>query len=368
MALIAVLGDTHFGVRGDSSIFLEYQEKFYRQVFFPTIDARGVSDIIHVGDVFDRRKFINFATLSAARQMFFDPLRQRPHLHTHITLGNHDAFFRETFDITALEELLQNDRAFTLYTHPTEVLIGGRTVLMLPWICDVNRARSVELIQESAAGLVCGHLECAGFESDRGRIQEQGMDAAALQRFALVLTGHYHHASRMGSVQYLGAPYEMTWADYQSPKGFWLLDTETLALERILNPYRMFYRLSYDDSGADGSYAQKYVATIKAQAAVLKQSYVKLSVKAKQQPHWFDLVLDALTKVEPLDIVVVEDALLTPSETDDVAVPVSLNTASLIDAYLQQAVLRDADHAVIRTLMLTLFQEAVDLTNAVDAS
>ena len=57
---ICLLGDTHFGVRNDSKAFHAYYEKFYQQTFFPILEERGVRTIIQLGDLFDRRKYINF--------------------------------------------------------------------------------------------------------------------------------------------------------------------------------------------------------------------------------------------------------------------------------------------------------------------
>ena len=34
---IALLNDTHFGCRNDSPHFVQYQERFYNEVFFPYI-------------------------------------------------------------------------------------------------------------------------------------------------------------------------------------------------------------------------------------------------------------------------------------------------------------------------------------------
>ncbi len=373
MSVIAVLGDTHFGTRGDSSIFLQNQETFYREVFFPTLDERQITTVVHVGDVFDRRKFVNFSVLNATRRMFIDPLRQRARtrgLHTHVVLGNHDMFFKESFEVTALQELLGIDPAFTLYTQPTDVSLEGRTVLMLPWICEATQQNSLTALQQSSADLVFGHLECAGIEMDRGRLQETGMDVGDLHRFELVLTGHYHHASRTQNVQYLGAPYEMTWADYNSPKGFWILDTNTLALERILNPHRMFYRFGYDDAGKDGDYVTKWVEGIRTNAATFRSAYVKLVVRTKQNPHGFDLIVDAFSKTEPSDISVVEDVLVTSGEAEAVSgeIPLSLDTPNLIDAFLKQAVLRDGEYEPTRAIMMTLFRTATEVTNEVDAA
>ena len=39
-------GDQHFGVRNNSQIFLEYQLKFYEDIFFPALEEYDVLDII----------------------------------------------------------------------------------------------------------------------------------------------------------------------------------------------------------------------------------------------------------------------------------------------------------------------------------
>ena len=61
---IGLITDTHFGARNDSLIFSDFFRKFYENVFFPTLKERGITDVIHLGDVVDRRKFINYKTLN----------------------------------------------------------------------------------------------------------------------------------------------------------------------------------------------------------------------------------------------------------------------------------------------------------------
>ena len=64
---IAILNDTHFGVRNDSEAFRNYQLRFYNEIFFPYIEKNNITTLIHLGDVVDRRKFINFQTASIFR-------------------------------------------------------------------------------------------------------------------------------------------------------------------------------------------------------------------------------------------------------------------------------------------------------------
>jgi metallophosphoesterase superfamily enzyme len=57
---LAILNDTHAGVRNSSEIFIEYQRRFYEEVFFPYCNENGIKQIIHLGDYYENRKFINF--------------------------------------------------------------------------------------------------------------------------------------------------------------------------------------------------------------------------------------------------------------------------------------------------------------------
>ena len=64
---IALLNDTHFGARNDSPAFLDYFMRFYDEIFFPYLQEHNIKTLIHLGDVVDRRKFINFKTAHTFR-------------------------------------------------------------------------------------------------------------------------------------------------------------------------------------------------------------------------------------------------------------------------------------------------------------
>ena len=77
MSKFIVLGDTHFGARGDSLKFHAYMEKFYTEFLFPYMKENNIKGIYQLGDLFDRRKFINFNTLAECKRYFFDYLHQK---------------------------------------------------------------------------------------------------------------------------------------------------------------------------------------------------------------------------------------------------------------------------------------------------
>ena len=60
---IALITDTHYGARKGSKIFHDYFQKFYDDIFFPTIKERKINNVIHLGDSFDNRKSIELYKL-----------------------------------------------------------------------------------------------------------------------------------------------------------------------------------------------------------------------------------------------------------------------------------------------------------------
>ena len=78
---IALLNDTHFGCRNDSPAFIEYQNKFYNELFFPYLQQYNIKSLIHLGDVVDRRKFINHNTAHNFKKVFWNRLDEYHRLH-----------------------------------------------------------------------------------------------------------------------------------------------------------------------------------------------------------------------------------------------------------------------------------------------
>ena len=70
---VAIITDMHLGVRGDSKVFLDHQEKFFNEVFFPHLDEHNIKTVLDLGDTFDRRKYINYVTLDRACLLYTSP-------------------------------------------------------------------------------------------------------------------------------------------------------------------------------------------------------------------------------------------------------------------------------------------------------
>ena len=102
---ILLITDQHFGVRNDNQHFIDHYRRFYGKVVIPFIDAYNIDTVIALGDTFDKRRSINFMSLEAAKDMWFDPLAER-NVRMHMLVGNHDIYYKNTLRINAPAELL----------------------------------------------------------------------------------------------------------------------------------------------------------------------------------------------------------------------------------------------------------------------
>src|SRR5210317_471141 len=182
---IALLNDTHFGVRNDSQAFRNYQLRFYNEIFFPYLKENNIKTLVHLGDVVDRRKFINFQTASVFKKHFWDRLYKEK-IDTHIIIGNHDTYYKNTNEVNAIENLYTSFDGVNepfIYTGPKEVELGGCNILFLPWMCDDNIEESIHALDSATASVVMGHLEIKGFEMQKGMINDQGLEKNQFKRF-----------------------------------------------------------------------------------------------------------------------------------------------------------------------------------------
>ena len=93
-----------------------------------------------------------------------------------------------------------------------------------------------------------GHLELNGFAVNNMVTMDHGTPADIFKGFERVYSGHFHTRSHQEDIHYLGNPYELYWHDVEETKGFHFFDTETLEHTPIDNPYRMFYKIVYEDT------------------------------------------------------------------------------------------------------------------------
>ena len=126
---ILLITDQHFGVRNDNPSFIDHYRKFYKDVVLPFVDAHKIDTVIALGDTFDKRRSINFMSLEAAKEMWFNPLQER-NVRMHMLVGNHDIYYKNTLRVNAPGELLEGYDNISVYTEPTTVDFDGIPILL----------------------------------------------------------------------------------------------------------------------------------------------------------------------------------------------------------------------------------------------
>ena len=345
MSKVAIITDTHYGARKGSKLFHDYFEKFYNDIFFPGLDEHGIDTVIHMGDAFDSRKGIDFKALDWAKRVVFEPLKQRG-ITMHLMVGNHDAYYKNTNTINAVELLLQEYDNVITYSKAEEVLIGDLNVLFIPWINEENSKDTFKLIETSSSICAMGHLELSGFRAHRGCIMENGMDGQLFENYRKVFSGHYHTRSSDGKIFYLGNPYEMFWNDVNDTRGFHLFDTETLEHTPINNPYQLFHNLYFEDTDHQTFDVTPY-----------ENKIVKVIVKKKTDSKKFEKYIDKLYSVGVADLKIVENFQL--NESEDFEVEESEDTLSILDRYIGESE-TDLSKERIQSVMRSIYQEACE--------
>jgi DNA repair exonuclease SbcCD nuclease subunit len=346
---IAIITDLHLGNKNDNPVFLDAYLSFFETVFFPYLKENGIDTVINMGDLLDRRKYVNINTMAKVRTRFTKWFSDNG-VTMHCVIGNHDCYWKNTNSVNSLVEVFGED--FIIHEHPKDVVIGGMVCGFVPWITKENADEVGQYLQSSNADVLFGHFELNGYEVIRGIRHEGGMEASDLHRFKKVYSGHFHCKQKSGNVEYLGTPYQMMFSEVDEVKGFHVLDTETGSLEFVENAVRLYRRVSYDtsmDTLGHGNF----------NFSKCRNCFVRLVVTSKKNQGKFDMFCDKLFEAGIHDLQIVENS--SDDDTDqDVAITekdLSRSTMELIDGYIDELKMDDA--ADLKNLLREVYVESI---------
>jgi len=326
MAKIALVGDTHFGIKGGNKVFSEYFYSFFENIFFPYCEEHGITDVVQLGDLMDHRTQCNGLVFNDVYDRYFQQFIDRK-IHLRQMIGNHDVYYKNTNEVNWIKSFLRfNNSEYIHVVNDAETInIDGVDIDMLPWITEDNYDDIVKFINNSDSPYCLGHLELTGFELVKGHIMQEGMSPKLFKDYAKVFTGHYHIHSEKGNILYTGVPYEQDWGDCDDAKGFWVLDTDTGDYEFILNPNKLFIRINYDDQFDVSSH----------DFSQYDDRFIKVMVKGRTDDDNYDAFLTRLNSINVVDSTVI-DATNTVVENIEVEDFESEDTLSLLNRYVDK--------------------------------
>ena len=344
---IAIINDTHCGVKNGSDVFLKNAEKFYTDVFFPYLKENKIDTIIHLGDYFEHRKFVNFKALNQNKKVFLDVLRERG-IHMYIIPGNHDVYYKNTNQLNSLKECLSEyDDSVTIYEECVDLKLDNVQIGMVPWICSDNESECLKFLENTKSQIIMGHFELGGFKyMANANIKSHGMDKSKLKRFDAVYSGHYHTKSTQDNVTYLGTQLELTWSDAGDPKYFHIFDTNTREMTPVRNPHTLFEKITYDEENP-----------VQLREEMIIGKYIKIIVTSKKDLFSFDKFLEKVYNFNPHEVKIIETfEEYAGNSVDDEKISTA-NTQTLLNEYVD-ATETNLDNDKLKKMLQELYVEA----------
>lgn len=290
---VLFFSDLHLGVHQNSQTW--HKICIDLALWIDSVMIRHKLDtIFFAGDAFHDRHEIGVNTLHMAKK-FFDILKK---YKIHLIPGNHDAFLSSTVEVNSVEILAQQN--VSVYTNPTTILVGDKTVTFCPWKTIIKNLEPVDML--------VGHFEIPNFRMNATKICDHG-DASAnlLEKADAVITGHFHFRDHRfydnKFVLYLGSPYEMDFSDRGQEKGVSIIDFDKFDVEFIPNNVTpKHYRLKISEL------IQKKYDNL---PEIIKNNIISIYVDTKLDTLTLDLLTTKLTQYGPLQFRTEFDVLET---------------------------------------------------------
>ena len=232
-----LVGDTHLGLYGDSDVWHRVALDLFKEIH-DTCHRQNIETIIHLGDFFHNRKSMNTKTQNVAHEIA-DILNG---LKLIVIIGNHDTYYKNKILPTSL-------RIFRKYNNIQIIrkpIFLEDNILLVPWGAE---------IQPTHYKYCMGHFEITGFHMNDSYVCNKGDDPSKFSSFQKVFSGHFHTPSTQGKITYLGSPFQQSFHDAGSTRGYYIFENGELDLIEFTK-YPHFIKMStesIDNSSINGN-------------------------------------------------------------------------------------------------------------------
>ncbi len=226
-----IITDTHFGVKNNSSKFLENQFRIFEDLFkMIEINPNDRMDLIHLGDLFDSRSTISIYVFNKVKNLFvnlYKELQDRNPDNTIIFLaGNHDFFSQNSQEINSLDALMSSALPNCKFITKKSCIIDR--CLYVPWY-DANNVEVFKEVSETNKDkydTIFTHTELFGVYRDLDFLKTLNK---------LVISGHIHKSAKYifdeSKLYNICTPYSINFGDAGDEfKGIWKLVDQELTL------------------------------------------------------------------------------------------------------------------------------------------
>lgn len=237
---ISLISDSHIGIKKNSEVFLKSQINFLIDQFVPYLKNNDIKHIFWLGDLFDNRSNLNIKVMNSVYNLFKNYLKD---FQIYMIVGNHDSFYNSSVEVNSLK-FLNSFQNIHLIEKITTIELDKKKIVMVPWITD-NISFIKEFTQLPKHDLCFGHFNINGFNFNKFKQSDDGIQGKIFANCKKVFSGHFHIRNSqniLGSdIIYIGSPFQLTRNDIDENRGFVILDTETLDYKHIDNNISLKY-------------------------------------------------------------------------------------------------------------------------------
>lgn len=214
-----LIGDTHLGVKDASHVYHKVAIDLFTEVA-EYAKLNNIDTLIHTGDFFDNRKRISVITIGIASAI--GKIINEAFKKSYMVVGNHDTYYVDNMEPTSLD-ILEPFKNIHIIKKPTK--IGN--ILLLPWLFNDSDMEDAEIL--------IGHFDINGVKMNSADTVSKGyrLNLSDFSKYKKVYSGHYHTPGKYGNVEYVGTPYQITFNDRDSERGFYVLDTDLCSVDFV---------------------------------------------------------------------------------------------------------------------------------------
>lgn len=336
---VAIVSDIHAGVHQNSviwhNILLKWAEWFKLECV-----AHDIKDVIIPGDLFHERNEVNVNTLSSLSKV----LELFKDLNLIILIGNHDSYYKERSDVHSLE-MLKHWPNITVVDKLYSDTFFGKTISFCPW------AGKPQDLPKS--DILFGHLEIQGFNVTKTHVCEHGEEPINLFDIApLIISGHFHikdeRVFERGTILYTGCAYELYWGDYNTDKGYYILDIPTSSYSfypnNISPKHKKIHISEFKKEGITQSVKQD-----------LANNWIKIIIDEKVDTDVLLVLIEKLKHFSPLDIKIdyIIDNSNSPGDTN-----IELNGVDISKSIHEYIEVIDINHkSLVENYILEIYRK-----------
>lgn len=216
-----VVGDTHIGTKKSSKKYHKVALDLFNEVC-DYAEEYDIPYLIQVGDLFDNRKALTHSSIECALEI--GEMVSSTFEESYFIVGNHDTSSKDTMFPHSLIIFNKHDNIEVI----DEPFVTEDHVVMLPWMFDPDNMPD---------GHVCvGHFDINGAAMNTSGTLSKNhrLYFSNFSKYRMTISGHYHTPGGYPhNIQYIGSPYQLTFNDMDSHRGFWVLDTDIVNLNMI---------------------------------------------------------------------------------------------------------------------------------------